>query len=221
MGDKTLKIDKLPTVRRMPTYLRLLRDYSHQGVEYVSSGQLAELMGIESILVRKDLELTGISGTPRVGFRISDLISAIEGFLGWGDTTDAFLFGVGQLGTALLGYRELDQYGLKIIAAFDTDLCKINRTFHGVRVFDLKKATELLNRLNVRLAILTVPPHEAQQVADLLVASGIQGIWNYTPAALEVPEIVTVQKEDLLSGLAELSVKMSRSVVSQSRQEEF
>ena len=215
MGDKILKIDKLPTVRRLPAYLRLLKVFSSQGIDTVSSGQLAELMGIESILVRKDLELTGISGTPRIGFRISDLIRSIESFLGWAASTDAFLFGVGQLGTALLGYRELGQYGLKIIAAFDTDPDKLNRNFNGVRVFHMDKAPELLSRLNVQLAILTVPPEHAQQVTDLLVMNGIQGIWNYTPVSLEVPEGVTVQKEDLLSGLAVLSVRMSRAVVSQ------
>jgi redox-sensing transcriptional repressor len=211
MNTKTLKIDKLPTIRRLPTYLRVLRDISREGREYVSSGTLADLIGIEPILVRKDLELPGISGIPRVGFFVPDLIKSIEGFLGWGNTTDAFLFGVGQLGTALLGYGELANYGLKIIAGFDNDPEKVDRTVHGVKVLNIDKAPGLLGRLNVRLAILTVPPDHAQKVTDLLVENGIQGVWNYTPVALVVPEGVTTQKEDLLSGLAVLSAKMSRN----------
>ena len=86
-------------------------------VEFVSSAYLAEQMHIEAILVRKDLELTGISGTPRIGFSIADLISSIEALLGWEDTLDACIVGVGQLGNALLGYKDLPQYGFRVVAA--------------------------------------------------------------------------------------------------------
>jgi redox-sensing transcriptional repressor len=212
MGINTIKVDKLPTIRRLPTYLRILRDFSEKGNEYVSSGQLAEVMSIEPILVRKDLVMTGIVGTPRIGYRIPDLIKAIEDFLGWGDPLDAFLIGAGHLGTAILGYKEMNKYGHKIVAAFDKDPQKIGQSIHGVRVYNVAKLPELLRSLNVSLAILTVPPEEAQEVADLLVEAGIQGIWNFTSVTLDLPIGITTHKEDLLSGLAVLSVKMARRV---------
>lgn len=211
MNKKNLKIDKLPTIRRLPTYLQILRGLSLQGVEFVSSAYLAEQMHIEAILVRKDLELTGISGTPRIGFGIADLISSIEAFLGWEDTLDACIVGVGQLGNALLGYKDLTQYGFRVVAAFDTDPAKINTSVHGVTVFAVTRLTELLKRLTIQLAIVCVPAEEAQQVANLLVESGIEAIWNFTPVNLSVPESVTMQKEDLVSGLAVLSVKLTRN----------
>jgi redox-sensing transcriptional repressor len=211
MSPKTLKIDKLPTIRRLPTYLQILRGLAIRGEDFVSSAYLAEQMHIESILVRKDLELTGISGTPRVGFRIRDLISAIEVFLGWKKILDACIVGAGQLGTALLGYRELTQYGIRIVAAFDTDTEKIGTSVHGVTVFPVTRLDELLWRLTIRLAIVCVPPDEAQQAVDLLVASGIQAIWIFTSVNLSVPENVTVQKEDLLSGLAVLCARLTRT----------
>ena len=210
MSCKTIKIDKLPTIRRLPTYLQLLRTLFRKGEEFVSSNQLARALNLESILVRKDLELNGYSGTPGVGYFIPELIKAIEDFLGWGDSMDAFLIGVGQLGTALLGYRDLGHNGLKIIGAFDNDPTKIHKPINGIQVFNITKLPELLLRLNVRLAILTTPSEEAQGVADLLVDSGVKGIWNFTPVDLNVPDGVTTQKEDLVSGLAVLSVKMAR-----------
>jgi redox-sensing transcriptional repressor len=210
MGCKTIKIDKLPTIRRLPTYLQLLRALSRKGEEFVSSSQLAVAMNIESILVRKDLELNGFTGKRGVGYFIPELIKSIEDFLGWGDSMDAFLIGVGQLGSALLGYDDLGSNGLKIIAAFDNDPTKINKSIHGIQIFNIAKLPKLMLRLNVQLAILTTPPEEAQGVADLLVDSGIKGIWNFTPVTLNVPDGVTTQKEDLVSGLAVLSVKMAR-----------
>ncbi len=193
-------------------YLRILRDFSINGREFVSSSQLAGVLNIEPILVRKDLVLTGIVGTPRVGYHITDLITSIEEFLGWRDPLAAFLIGAGHLGTAILGYKEIKKYGHKVVAAFDKDPKKIDTLIHDIRVYDLARLPELLNKYNVRLAILTVPPEEAQEVANFLAESGIRGIWNFTSVTLNVPNGVTTHKEDLISGLAVLSVKMARRV---------
>lgn len=209
MQPNTVKIDKLPTIRRLPAYLHILRSLARDGKEFVSSSHLAAIKNIEPILVRKDLELTGIAGTRKIGYSITDLIKAIETFLGWGETLDTFLIGVGQLGAALLAYKELENHGHRIVAAFDTDRGKIGKKINGVPVLNIAKAPELLGRLNVRLAILTVPDEEAQRVTDLLVGAGIQGIWNFTSVILDVPQGVMTQKEELLSGLAVLSMKMA------------
>jgi len=211
MSPKTLKIDKLPTIRRLPAYLQILRALSAKGEEFVSSAFLADRMQIEAILVRKDLELTGISGTPRVGFRVRDLVLAIEKFLGWGRVLDTCLVGAGQLGAALLGHRELNQFGIRIVAAFDTDPEKIGSTLHGVTVFPLSRIEELVKRLTILLAIVCVPADVAQAVADQLVQAGIQAIWMFSSVNVTVPEHVIFQREDLLSGLAVLCARVARS----------
>jgi redox-sensing transcriptional repressor len=211
MSPKTLKIDKLPTIRRLPAYLQILRELSRKGEEFVSSAYLADRMQIEAILVRKDLEVTGISGTPRVGFRVQDLIAAIEKFLGWGRVLDTCLVGAGQLGAALLGHRELTQFGIRIVAAFDTDEEKIGTSIHGVTVFPVSRIGELLKRLTILLAIVCVPAEVAQQVTDSLVEAGIQAIWIFTSANITVPEHVVFQREDLLSGLAVLCARLTRN----------
>jgi len=210
MSDTKTKVDKIPTIRRLPMYLRILRDLSIDGKEFTSSSQLAGVLNIEPILVRKDLVLTGIVGTPRVGYHITDLITSIEDFLGWREPLAAFLVGAGHLGTAILGYKEIKKYGHKFVAAFDRDPEKNDSSIHGIRVHDLARLPELQAKLGVRLAVLTVPAEEAQEVADFLVESGIRGIWNFTSVTLNVPTGVTTHNEDLISGLAVLSVKMAR-----------
>lgn len=211
MKRRELKIDKLPTVRRLPAYLNLLRELSIKGEQTVSSSYLAERMGIEPILVRKDLELTRINGTPRIGYSIPDLIRGIEGFLGLGETLDAFLVGVGQLGSSLLSNQDLMNLGLRIVAAFDKDPQKARAEANGVPVFGVDRLGELSRRINVCLAILCVQPEEAQEVTDILVDAGVKGIWNFTSANLVVPDEVIAQNEDLSSGFAVLSVKMARN----------
>lgn len=210
MKKHAQKMYKLPTVRRLPDYLFLLQELSARGKAYVASSYLAEQMGIIPILVRKDIELLRVTGTPRVGYPIDLLIKRIENFLGWGASMDAFLFGAGQLGASLLANRELMTLGLRIIAAFDTDPRKIGSSVHGVPVFDSARVEEILKATHVGMAILCVPSRCAQNVTDRLVASGVRGIWNFTSACLTVPEGVITQKEDLATGYAVLSARLNR-----------
>jgi len=164
---------------------------------------------LDPIVVRKDLAITGVVGTPRRGFPVDALISAIMEFLGWSNTTDAFLCGVGSLGRALLGYEGFQLYGLRIVAAFDTAPDKIGTRERGVKVFDVRKMPSMIARMHIHLGILTVPAEAAQSVANTMIAAGIRGIWNFTPVKLEVPDTVVIQRVDLASSLAVLSHRLS------------
>jgi redox-sensing transcriptional repressor len=215
MINRVFKIDKLPAIRRLPTYLHLLRELSEQGVKFVSSSYLADELQIQSILVRKDLELTRISGTPRVGYAVADLTKGIEDFLGWNESLKAILVGAGQIGSFILGNQNLINTGLKILAAFDNDPQKIGVSVHGVSVFDSARLEELLKRDRISIAIVCVPADQAQKVAGSLVAAGIKGIWNFTSTKLVIPEDVIAQKENLASGLAVLTAKLTKRHPSQ------
>ena len=113
------KIPKLPSVKRLPSYLHELKLLRDQQQQMVSTTHLAQKLGLEPIIVRKDLELASSPGSPGVGYSVQSLISGIENFLGWNDETPVFLVGVGNLGTALLGYRGFAEYRFNIVAAFD------------------------------------------------------------------------------------------------------
>ena len=203
------KIPRLPSVKRLPSYLhelKLLRDNQQQ---VVSTTQLAQRLGLEPIIVRKDLELAASPGSPGVGYSVQNLIAGIENFLGWNDETPVFLVGVGNLGTALLGYRGFAEYRFNIVAAFDNDQSKINTVVHAKPVYSIDHLQGLARELNVKIAILSVPCAFAQQAADHIVASGLKAIWNFTNTPLSLPPDIVQQRVNMAGDLAELSVKLS------------
>jgi redox-sensing transcriptional repressor len=198
----------LPCVKRMPAYLQLLRVLQADGQEHVSGTVLASVHNLEPVIVRKDLAMTGAVGTPRIGFRITELIAAIERFLGWDNQTTAVLVGVGSLGTALLGYQGFQNFGFRIIGAFDRDPRTIGKWVHGRKVQAIDQLMPFARRGKIQLGVLTVPAQAAQETAALMVRAGIKGIWNFSPSKLQLPAGVVDQKEDLAEGLAVLSHRM-------------
>ncbi len=205
---KNIRVASTPTIKRLPAYLHIIEAAAREGKEYISGTVIAEELELEPIQVRKDLATTGIVGKPRLGFPVAELVQAINGFLDWNTVHNAIILGAGHLGTALMGYRIFPRHGMHIVAAFDSDTGKIGTKINGVPVYALPELKERVRKLQVELAILTVPSSHAQQVADLLVDCGIQSIWNFTNIKIKVPPGVIVQKEDLSSGYAVLSVKM-------------
>lgn len=198
----------LPCVKRMPSYLQLLRVLQAEGQEYVSGAVLASVHNLEPVIVRKDLAMTGAVGRPRIGFGIPELISAIERFLGWDNQTKAVLVGVGNLGTALLGYHGFQDFGFRFVGAFDRDAKIVGQWIHGRKVQAMEQLIPFARRGEILLGVLAVPASAAQAAAELMVRAGLKGIWNFSSAKLALPEDVVCQKEDLAEGLAVLSHRL-------------
>ncbi len=195
----------LPTIRRYPVYLRALRARLARGESSISSASLAAELKLDPVLVRKDLAMSGVTGRPRIGYPGPELERALLAALGWDNVSEAALVGAGSLGRALLGYGGFKQQGLSIGVAFDSDPALNGLVVHGVRVRPMKDLVRLVRRLSLQLGILTVPEEAAQPCADLLVAAGVRGLWNFAPVQLEVPPGVVVQDMDLAQSLAVLS----------------
>ncbi len=203
------KILAAPSVRRLPSYLHIIRSAYDKGITDISGTLIATELELEPIQVRKDLAITGIVGKPKKGYPVLPLINAIESFLGWSKPRDAILIGVGNLATALLGYQEFQFHGLHFVAAFDTDKSKIGKVIHGVNVYPLELLNKKLVELGVTIAVLTVPSRVAQDTADKVVDAGINAIWNFTNVKLKLNKNIACQQEDLTSGYALLSLMMN------------
>ncbi|MCX8013443.1 MAG: redox-sensing transcriptional repressor Rex [Rectinema sp.] len=210
-----MKLNYTPSIRRLPSYLHIIRAFQRTGEQYISGTWIANELNLEPIQVRKDLAITGIAGKPKKGYPVDQLIAAIEHYLGWDVEQSAIIVGAGNLGSALTGYQEFRNHGLKIIAAFDSDPEKIGKTIHGIEIFPLEQLERIVRERGIHLAILTVPSPYAQSSCDAIVGAGIKAIWNFTNVKLKVPEHVIVQREDLSSGYAILSV-MIRTMSSSS-----
>jgi redox-sensing transcriptional repressor len=203
-----VKISYAPSVRRLPSYLHIIRQAERNRDFYISGTVIAQELNLEPIQVRKDLAITGIVGKPKKGYPVEELIKAIEHYLGWDQNHVAVLVGAGNLGSALMGYQEFQRHGLRIVAAFDTDPQKVGSQVHGVPVRAIENLEQGIKAIAAEIAILTVPSPFAQATAETLVRAGITSIWNFTNTKLKVPDQIIVQREDLSSGYALLSVQM-------------
>lgn len=211
---ETIQISKA-ALARMPGYLLYLKNRRAEGMEYISSTLMAEDLKQNPVQVRKDLAIVShCPGKPKLGFEITGLISDIEDFLGYNNTSEAVIVGVGQLGKTLLSYGGFDSYGLKIVAGFDAKAELAGTVWGEKRIFSVDKFSELVRRMNILIGIITVPKDQAQIVCDMMIKAGIKAIWNFAPAHLVIPEGIVVKNEDLAASLAllskELSVKLNK-----------
>lgn len=198
----------LPTIKRIPVYVSVLEKWLKEGKETVSTTDFAAALTLKPVQVRKDLAFAGAEGKPRIGYRTEELLETLHRFVGWNNLSEAVLVGAGALGTAILGYKGFNRFGLKIKAAFDIDESKCGATVHDKPVYPIRDLKQYVKKNGIIMGILTVSENGAQPAADALVEAGIQGIWNFSPAQIDVPDSIFVQQEDLAAGLAVLAVRI-------------
>lgn len=194
-------------VYRLSVYLRCLQRLKTNGIRTVSSEALAKAAGVKSTQLRKDLTYFGQFGTRGLGYDVEQLATMISDLLGTNSLQPVVLIGVGNLGRALLSYRGFGQEGFEVIAAFDVKPNNaLNKTVTQP-VYAMEKLPEVIekSKRGVKMAIITVPAFEAQEVANTLVGLGITGILNFSPIVLDVPEDVTVNNVNLAIELENLS----------------
>ncbi len=170
---------------------------------------IANELSLDSTQVRKDIQHTKIVGKPKTGFDVDSLIEAIITCLNWNRFENAFLVGAGSLGTAMLGYKQFKEYGLNIVAAFDTDKSKIGTKIHDVEVLHIERMAVLAQLMKIHVGVLTVPAKVAQESVDLMIKGGIVAIWNFVPAKLKVPKHVIVENAQFTQSLAVLTRKLA------------
>ena len=204
------KISKA-VLKRLPGYLAYLKSLQDQDHPYISATALANALGMGEVQVRKDLASVSDGGRPKIGYLRESLIEDIEQFLGYDNTTDAVLIGAGRLGQALMGYRGFEEYGLNVLAAFDTNpTC--DHTEDGKPILHMDQLEQFCRAHKVLMGIITVPDCHAQEVCDKLISCGIKAIWNFAPIHLEVPSNILVQSENMAPSLAVLSMHLQAHI---------
>jgi len=192
-------------VNRLSLYLRELEHLLRGGQQTTSSHQLGRVLGFTDAQVRKDLAYFGHFGHPGIGYRCDELVAAIRRILGTDQPWTVAIVGVGNLGRALLGYRGFSERGFRIVAAFDTDASKVGSQIEGVEVFHVDRLAEVARAHRLRLGVIAVPAAAAQHAADQLVAHGIEGILNFAPVTLSLPDHVRRVGVDLAIELEQLT----------------
>lgn len=191
------------TLGRLPLYLQYLKSSDADG-EYISATKIANALKLGEVQVRKDLSSVSSGGKPKVGYIRENLIDDINTALGCDQTSNAVIVGAGKLGNALLGFDGFSDFGLKIVAAFDTDSAKYGKSVSDNPILPMEQLIPFCQENNIHIGIITVPLSAAQDVCDDMIKAGISAIWNFAPITLNVPESVIVSQENLALSLAHL-----------------
>lgn len=191
------------TLGRLPIYLQYLRSVRMEKRSISATG-IANALGFGEVQVRKDLGSICKRGKPKIGYVTEELIAELEMCLRCDSKGQAIIVGAGKLGQALLDYAGFSEYGLEIIAAFDSRVQNGECSEKGKPIYPFREIGGFCYRNDVHIGIITVPKEAAQEVCNEMVKNNICAIWSFAPIILTVPDHVVVMQENLALSLAHL-----------------
>ena len=194
-------------VRRLPRYYRYLDDLHSKGIVRISSSLLGERMGITASQIRQDLSCFGEFGQQGYGYNILELRTEIVRQL----PDRLVVVGAGHLGHALLRNFDFMQTGFLLDTAFDVSPTLIGTRVNNVLIRSFDEIGDYFAVCHPDVAVLTVPKHIAQEVAEQLVALGVRGIWNFTNTELHVGSEVFTEDVHFADSLLTLSYRISKT----------
>lgn len=174
---------------RITRYYRALNRLRSIGLEKVFAHNLADAAGVSAAIVRKDFSILEIHGQKRGGYEIVELIARLGSILGKGDPQNVIVIGCGRIGKALMHYSGFEPDGIRIVAGFDSDPLVYSDASHPIPVYPLSRLEEVVEAMDVNVAIITVPESSAADCYQRLVEANIQGVLNFSPVTLK-PQIV-------------------------------
>lgn len=196
------------TIHRLSLYYRALSVLEKEDYETVSSKELAKRERLTPAQVRKDLSFFGSFGTRGLGYPVSELKKKIAGILGIDRSWRVALIGVGNIGSALVSYKEFMKQGFNIVKLFDNDQRKIGSNHKGIIVSDINNIEQELAEEKIEMVVLAVPATVAQYIVDDVVNAGVKAILNFAPVNLRVPDDVYLRNENMSMELEYLSFAM-------------
>ncbi|MFA6216878.1 MAG: redox-sensing transcriptional repressor Rex [Candidatus Omnitrophota bacterium] len=181
---------------RLSRYKNALYRLRTLGFIKVFSDNLADAIGVMPSQVRKDFSIFGISGNKRGGYQVDELIEKLNNILGKNEIQKVVIVGAGNIGTALMKYKGFEKEGIKLMAVFDIDSLKFNKTV-DVPVLPLEQLPDFIKKNKIRIGIIAVPDIAAQQILDSMVSAGIKGILNFAPIRLRGPADCVINNVNL------------------------
>jgi len=204
MVENEKKIPQV-AVKRLSRYLRVLERLQERGCETVSSEELAGELHLKPSQLRKDLSYFGEFGIRGMGYNVAKLAEELRRILGLHRQWSIGIVGVGNLGTALLRYKGLNEKGFRVAALFDDDPEKVGSLRSGIRIYHVDELPEVVREKNIQIGIIAVPAPAARGVADSLIRAGVKAILNFAPVSINAPKGVECIQVDITADLKVLS----------------
>jgi redox-sensing transcriptional repressor len=200
-------MNKLPgkTVERLSEYRRTLLGCLAENRNFIFSHELAAMLHITAVQVRRDLMLIGYSSVLRKGYDVRELIDTIGRIIDSEESLNVAIIGIGNLGRAVTGYFRGKRSKLNLVASFDNDPQKVNKVISGVKCYHIQDMEKIIKEHNISIAILTVPADFAREIAEMVVRFGIKGILNFTTIAFNVPSEVYLEEYDMITSIEKVA----------------
>ncbi len=189
------------TINRLSIYHRclekILETQNEEDLKIISSFKIAEMTGINSAQIRKDLAYFGEFGKRGLGYPVIDLSRELKKILGLDKKWSVIIAGAGNLGKALVKYKGFQKRGFIIKGIFDNNPSKIGKKLGHIFIYDIKEIEKFIQAENINIGILVIPADSAQEVADKMVAGGIKAILNFAPIHIVLPPEIKIHNVDL------------------------
>ncbi len=198
-----------PTLDRLVSLARLLNQLE-KDISVVSSAELEKLTGWSRDTIRRDISLLNGSCATAGGYKISALKDTIHQCIGSpGETKKCCIVGLGRMGEALIEYKGFENTAFKLVAGFDSNVNRTETLRSPFPLYTTTRMESVIKSEQIEFAILTVPEHSAQAVAEKLVEYGITGIVNFTTAVLSLPETIKIENISVLDAMQKLAAQYS------------
>jgi len=196
-----LKQKNIPsiTINRLSIYHRCLEKITEKekGLEIISSFKIAEMTGINSAQIRKDLAYFGEFGKRGIGYPLIGLSRELKKILGLDKKWSVIIAGAGNLGKALVRYKGFQKRGFIIEGIFDNNPSKIGKKLGHIFIYHINEMEKFIQTENINIGVLVVPADSAQEVADKMVTGGIKAILNFAPVHIILPPEIKIHNVDL------------------------
>lgn len=201
-------------IRRLPRYYRFLEEMLNEGIEKVSSGQLAERMRSTASQIRQDLNCFGGFGQQGYGYNAAELRAEIGAILHLDGKRKVILIGAGNLGRAIAAHIDFSQYGCELIGIFDRDRGLLGLDIAGIKIRSTNALRELCGENRPDMAVLCIPREDAEDTVKLLWECGVRAFWNFSHYDIQgdFPE-AAVENVHLTDSLMTLSYIMENNEV--------
>lgn len=191
-------------IKRLPIYLRILNQLITNGTEIISSREISMRTGFTAEQIRKDLAYFGAFGTRGTGYNTVFLRDKLMKIIGLDTKNKAVIVGAGHLGIAFTGYTIAKNPYIDVVAIFDKSPDVIGEMIMNLEVTDVSFMENVIRKDDIKVAVISIPAQEAQDIVDRLVACGIKAILNFAPVKINNPQDVYVHNVDLTNELQSL-----------------
>ena len=167
-------------------------------------------MRLTASQIRQDFNCFGGFGQQGYGYNVKELREKIGDILGVRAENPMIMIGAGNLGRAIASHIDFHKRGFDLIGVFDA-----NPELAGYKIGELsvRNSSELesfCRENHPAAAVLCIPKSAAAEVANLLVAYGIQAFWNFSHYDLLIAHSdVIVENVHLGDSLMTLSYGLS------------